>query len=154
MVGYRADEMNKCLFLTPGDITIMQRHHPSSRLGRRQRSVMILGLLLSAAFFSAALMAEADGPDHFRVVKVTEGDVLNLRAEPAATARKVGEIPPNASCLRNLDCRGGLTLKEFSTLNPEQRAERERQNPRWCKVEYRGMTGWVAGQFLAEGGCP
>lgn len=118
----------------------------------RPSAVAILGLLLAAAFFSADLLAEADGPDHFQVVKVAEGAVLNLRAEPKATARKVGEIPPHASCLRNLGCQGGLSYQEFSTLDPAQRAERE--HPRWCKVEYRGMTGWVAGRFLAEGGCP
>ena len=96
---------------------------------------------------------EADGPDWFRVVDVAADDVLNIRAEPSAGSEKLGSIPPGSDCVRNLGCRGGLTLEEFTTLTPEQQAARLRENPRWCKVEYEGATGWVAGRYLAEGGC-
>jgi len=98
-------------------------------------------------------LAEADGPDYYRVVNVAENDVLNIRAQPTAKAPKIGEIPAGADCVRNLGCRGGLTLHEFSTLSEAQKAERLRQNPRWCQVEYRGISGWVAGRYLAEGSC-
>ena len=98
--------------------------------------------------------AEADGPDHFRVTGVTANDVLNLRAAPNPRAAKVGVIPPKANCVRNLGCRGGLSFREYSTLTPAQRQQRSRQNPRWCRVEHLGVTGWVAGRFLAEGSCP
>jgi hypothetical protein len=79
--------------------------------------------------------------------------VLNIRAEPSASARKIGEIPPDGSCIRNLGCKGGLTFEEFTNLSPEEKALRARENPRWCKVEYRGVTGWVAGRYLTEGDC-
>ena len=54
---------------------------------------------------------------------------------------------------RNLGCRGGLTYEEFTTLSPKEKAQRSRENPRWCRVEYQGITGWVAGRYLAEGDC-
>jgi hypothetical protein len=55
--------------------------------------------------------------------------------------------------VRNLGCQGGLTFQEFSTLNQAEQAERLKQNPRWCQIEYQGITGWVAGRYLVEGGC-
>jgi uncharacterized protein YraI len=106
------------------------------------------------AFGNAVAFATADGPDHFAVRGVAAGDVLNIRAGPDAGKGKLGQIPPGASCIRNLGCQGGLSYQEFSTLSPEQRLQRERENPRWCRVEYRGVTGWVAGRYLAEGSCP
>lgn len=63
------------------------------------------------------------------------------------------ETPPDGACIRNLGCRGGLTFQEFTELSPVARKQRERQNPRWCQVEYRGVTGWVAGRYLAEDDC-
>ena len=108
-------------------------------------AVLVLG--------SAAAFATADGPDHFAVRGVAAADVLNIRAGPDAGARKLGRIPSGASCIRNLGCQGGLSYQEFSTLSPEQRQQRERESPRWCRVEYRGVTGWVAGRYLAEGSC-
>lgn len=102
---------------------------------------------------SGRLLAEADGPDYYAVRGVAQGDVLNIRAEPDPHARKVGEIPPHGTCIRNLGCRGGLTFEEFSTLSNGEKERRARENPRWCKVEYQGVTGWVAGRYLAEGNC-
>lgn len=98
--------------------------------------------------------AEADGPNHFRITGVAGNDVINLRAAPSSKATKVGAIPPQANCVVNLGCQGGLSFHEYSTLNHAQQKERLRQHPRWCRVEYRGLTGWVAGRFLTEGNCP
>jgi uncharacterized protein YraI len=114
-----------------------------------------LALLVIACLVarSGQALAEADGPDYYRVVNVAQNDVLNIRSQPTAKAPKIGEIPAGADCVRNLGCRGGLTLHEFSTLSEAQKAERLRQNPRWCQVEYRGISGWVAGRYLAEGSC-
>ncbi len=114
-------------------------------------AALLAGLLLTVG--SGAPRAEADGPDYYAVRGVAQGDVLNMRAEPAPHALKVGEIPPHGTCIRNLGCRGGLTLAEFSTLSPAEQERRAREHPRWCKVEYQGVTGWVAGRYLAEGDC-
>jgi uncharacterized protein YraI len=108
---------------------------------------------VAAGLGSAAASADADGPDFYAVHGVAHGDVLNIRTEPDPHAPKVGEIPPEGTCVRNLGCRGGLTFKEFTELSPEQKKQRERENPRWCKVEYRGVTGWVNAHYLREGDC-
>lgn len=112
------------------------------------------GSLVAALLSGAALVgATADGPDFFRVTAVAENDVLNVRIEPDPQATKIGEILPDGTCLRNLGCRGGLTLQESTELSEEQKAKRLKENPRWCKVEYRGVEGWVAGRYLQEGAC-
>lgn len=102
---------------------------------------------------AGAVRGEADGPDFYAVRGVAKGDVLNIRAAPDPRAPKVGEIPPDGTCLRNLGCQGGLSFDEFSTLSPAAKARREQENPRWCKVEYQGVTGWVAGRYLSEDDC-
>lgn len=106
------------------------------------------------AVCSSVSHATADGPDHFSVRGIAAGDALNIRAEPNPKAAKLGAIPPGASCIRNLGCQGGLSYQEFSTLSKEQQQQRLRDNPRWCRIEWRGITGWVAGRYLAEEDCP
>jgi hypothetical protein len=117
----------------------------------------VSGLLCTAAaallLTTGSAWATADGPDFYRVTGITGDDVLNIRAEPDAHARKIGEIPPAGTCVRNLGCRGGLTFQEFTNLSEAQKAERLKENPRWCKVEYQGVQGWVSGRFLQEGAC-
>jgi uncharacterized protein YraI len=102
---------------------------------------------------SATAGAEADGPDFYAVTGVAADDVLNIRAHPDPHAAKLGEIPPNGTCVRNLGCRGGLTFEEFTELSEAQKARRLKENPRWCKIEFKGTTGWVAGRYLMEGTC-
>lgn len=104
-------------------------------------------------FAAASASATADGPDFFVVRDVSADSALNIRATPSMTTRKVGSIAPNATCIRNLGCRGGLTLQEFTTLSPEQQQQRQRDNPRWCRIEYQGVSGWAAGHYLGEGAC-
>lgn len=113
---------------------------------------LVVGLAMGLG--SGAASADADGPDFYAVRGVASDDVLNIRVKPNPRARKVGEIPPDGACIRNLGCRGGLSFQEFTELSPAERKQRERENPRWCKVQYRGITGWVAGRYLAEDDCP
>ena len=115
----------------------------------RQR--LAAALLLVAPL---AASATADGPDYYRVRGVSPGSALNLRAEPSIGAPRIARIPADAQCVRNLGCRGGLTFEEFTTLSPAERERRERENPRWCNVEYEGRVGWAAARYLAEGDCP
>ncbi len=115
-------------------------------------AVSAAGPLLAA--LAGPVLAEADGPDYYRVTGVGPDDVLNIRAEPNPNAEKMGEIPPDGNCIRNLGCRGGLTFAEYSSLSPDEQAARIAEHPRWCRIEYQGITGWAAGPYLAEGDCP
>ena len=121
---------------------------PITKLNR-----LILIALLMAVLCSGA-GAEADGPDFWRVTGVADGDSLNIRAQSNVRSAIVGAIPPNGSCIANRGCQGGLSFQEFTTLSQSEQAKRLKKNPRWRRIEYQGLTGWVAGRFLAEGGCP
>lgn len=117
----------------------------------RSASVLILGcVLLTTASIASA---EADGPDYWQVKGVDKDDVLNIREQADPHSKKIGEIPPDGTCIKNLGCVGGLTFEEFTTLSEEEKAKIEHERPRWCKVEHDGTTGWVAGRYLTEGSC-
>jgi hypothetical protein len=117
------------------------------------RSMVAVLVGLAAGLGPVPACATADGPDFYAVRGVAQGDVLNVRAEPNPRARKLGEIPHDGTCIRNLGCKGGLTYGEFSELSPEQQKKRLRANPRWCRVEFEGLTGWVAARYLGEDTC-
>ena len=118
------------------------------------RKTLLTSIAIAAVALSpGAARATADGPDFYQLTGVVAGDALNVRAEPDPNAPKIGEIPPDGKCIRNLGCKGGLTFQEFTELTADQQAKRLKENPRWCKVEYEGITGWVAGRYLQEGTC-
>jgi len=76
-----------------------------------------------------------------------------MRSNAGYTAPKIGEIPYDAQCIKNMGCKGGLTYQEFTTLSEAEKQQIIRQRPRWCRVSYQGTTGWVAGRYLQEGSC-
>jgi hypothetical protein len=114
-----------------------------------RRCFLCLWILLSAP----VVLAEADGPDHWQVHGVQSGDVLNIRQDPDWKSPKVGEIPPDGTCIKNLKCIGGLTFAEFTSLSEAQKNKILQERPRWCYIEYEGIKGWVAGRYLREGFC-
>ena len=100
------------------------------------------------------IFATADGPDYWKVQKVRSNDVLNMRVEPNWQSNKVGEIPYNGTCLKTLECVGGLTFEEFTTLSEAEQKKIMKKRPRWCKVKFKDTTGWVSGKYLTEGQDP
>jgi hypothetical protein len=102
---------------------------------------------------SPSSYAEADGPDFWQVRDVAKNDVLNVRRYADFRAPKTGEIPPDAQCIINRGCKGGLTYHEFTTLSEAEKRRILKQRPRWCRVSYQGLTGWVAGRYLQEAAC-
>lgn len=104
----------------------------------------------AAIFVSAQARADADGPDYYDVRGVRAGSALRLRAEPDSGAAILARIPSDGVCLQNRGCVGGLTFEEFTSLPEDARREIERTRPRWCKVRYSGVEGWVAGRFVRE----
>jgi len=97
-------------------------------------------------------IADASGPDFFRVTGVAADDVLNIREAPDAGSAKIGEIPPEGDGIRNLGCQGGLGFAEWQGASASEREAAARS--RWCRIDYQGIEGWVAGRFLAEGTRP
>ena len=111
---------------------------------------LMIGLI---AMMSTNVHADADGPDHWEVFGVEAGDVLNIRQEPKGSSAKIGEIPPDGTCVKNIRCVGGLTFEEFTTLSEAEKNQIKKKRPRWCYIEYKGIKGWVAGRYLREGFC-
>ena len=106
---------------------------------------MLVGLI-----FAGSAIAE---PDFYTVRpdSVRAGAILILREKPKVRhSKRLGGVPYNADCLRNLGCQGGLSADEAAKLSPANQARRSRKSPRWCQVEYNGMTGWIQGRFLSE----
>jgi uncharacterized protein YraI len=122
----------------------------SMQPGRMHYQFLFVALLV---LLSGNAVAEADGPDYYRVRNVSGGDTLHIRAGPHPDASRLGEIPPDGECIRNLGCQGGLTYQEFTTLSKEQQAQRLKEHPRWCRIGYKNIVGWVAGRYLAESSC-
>jgi hypothetical protein len=112
--------------------------------------ILMLLLLVSA---TQSARAEADGPDYWQVYGVAADDVLNIRQAPNWKSPKIGEIPPDGQCLKNIMCVGGLTLEEFTNLSEAEKEKILQERPRWCYIEYRGIKGWVSGRYLREGFC-
>jgi hypothetical protein len=107
-------------------------------------------LMLAGLIFAGSAVAE---PDFYKVRpdSVRAGATLILREHPKVRhSKRLGGVPYNADCLRNLGCQGGLSADEAAKLSPANQARRSRQSPRWCQVEYNGMTGWIQGRFLDE----
>jgi len=98
---------------------------------------------LILALNPGAASADADGPDFFEARNVAKNDVLNIRAEPNPRAAKVGKIPPDGTCIRNLGCRGGLTFREFNELSPSERKRRERERW-WLRTANAGAASSLA----------
>jgi hypothetical protein len=111
-------------------------------------------LMLVGLIFTGSAVAE---PDFYKVRpdSLRAGATLILREHPKVRhSKKLGGVPYNADCIRNLGCQGGLSADEAAKLSPANQARRSRRSPRWCQIEYNGMTGWIQGRFLSESPTP
>lgn len=85
-------------------------------------------------------------PAFWAVTGVRSDDALNLRDVPNADSKSLARIPFNARGLKHLGCRRNeMPFEDWVKLNKEARKSALMQ---WCRVEYRGQQGWVAGRFL------
>jgi hypothetical protein len=98
----------------------------AGRIGR------LLGLAL---LFAAPAQGQPAEPESFVIGGVSATGRVNLRAEPAVTARLLARLP-NGTRLRGLGCR-------------------EVEGEGWCRVEpAEGPSGWVSARFLRAPGAP
>lgn len=103
-------------------------------------------LIVAGIILGAATASPEEETDRFTVTGVASSDVLHVRDVPSADSRSIGTIPPTAHGLRNLGClRKQLSLDDWMRMTSVQRAD---ANILWCRVEYKGTVGWVAGRFL------
>ena len=96
----------------------------AASLSRPLRWLAALGLALWGA-----VVAAQDLPARFTVTGVSAGDVLNVRAEPSASARIVATLAP------------GSTGVEVVQLSPDRRGG---------LMPFREGAGWVSMRFLAR----
>jgi hypothetical protein len=106
--------------------------------------IALTALALAGPTFVVA--EESLTPHSWAVTGVRSDDVLHLRDVPSADSRSLARIPSNARGLKNLGCRRNQPpMDQWVRMSQEQRAL---ALTRWCRVEYRGMQGWVAGRYL------
>jgi hypothetical protein len=117
---------------------------------RRGGAAIALLAVLICLWPVRAAQATADGPDYYQPRGVAAGTTIPLQAAPRSDAPVLGRIGSAAICLRSLGCQGGLSLEEYASLSEAARQQRLALNPRWCKVAYQGIVGWVPGNKLAE----
>lgn len=108
-----------------------------------------LGLVLAACIGSGiggGIGGAGDAPRFWAVTGVQSGDVLNLRDVPHGDSKKLAGIPPETRGLKHLGCiTPEPSLDRWMIMTESERANAKLQ---WCRVEYRGIEGWVAARFL------
>jgi hypothetical protein len=111
-------------------------------------------LLILAGLGAAAVAQEQpqtldsfnEMPAYWAVTGVRSNDVLHLRDVPSADSKSLAGIPFNAKGLKHLGCRRNeMPFEDWVKLNKEARRAALMQ---WCRVEYKGKQGWVAGRYL------
>jgi hypothetical protein len=105
-----------------------------------------LGGAAGAQEASQTLESFSEMPAYWAVAGVRSDDVLHLRDVPSADSKSLARIPFNARGLKHLGCRRNeMPFEDWVKLNKEARKSALMQ---WCRVEYKGQQGWVAGRFL------
>jgi len=105
-----------------------------------------LGAAAGAQEQPQTLDSFSEMPAYWAVTGVRSNDVLHLRDVPSADSKSLAGIPFNAKGLKHLGCRRNeMPFEDWVKLNKEARKASLMQ---WCRVEYNGQQGWVAGRFL------
>jgi hypothetical protein len=105
----------------------------------------------NAASAAEETMPVNDGPPVLLAVTgVRSDDVLHLRDVPSADSKSLADIPPNARGLKKIGCmRVQLSMDRYMYMSKE---ERNYAQAPWCRVEYKGLQGWVSARYVKEEG--
>jgi len=106
-----------------------------------------LAVLVASVALVGSAVAEADGPDAWRVVDVAPDDTLNARMGPGTEYKVIGTFAHDARGLLQITCVPLLSGGIYFTLTE---AERENLPPRWCLMQspdFR-VKGWVSQRYL------
>src|ERR1700752_5005912 len=110
--------------------------------------IVVAAVLCCGSDVIAAAQEEEEvraSPSFWAVTGVAPDDVLHLRDVPSADSKSLADIPFNARGLKNFGCRRGqLPFDQWARMDGGQRRA---ANTKWCRVEFRGKQGWVAGRF-------
>lgn len=95
---------------------------------------MTNGVLFGRVFVAVSLLLPAcvvsfdaaHAADRWRIVEINPEGRVHLRQQATSRSRILAYIPGNARGLKQLGCSG-----------------------KWCKIEFRGKTGWVFKRYLA-----
>jgi hypothetical protein len=117
---------------------------------RATRAIGIAAAMLATTLPGHALSQDqyTPTPPFWAVTGVGANDVLHLRDVPSAESKSLAGIPPSARGLKNLGCRRNEPPLEVWMRMSE--AQRKLAATQWCRVEYQGKQGWVAGRFLKK----
>lgn len=109
--------------------------------------------IVIALALPAVALAQADEPQKYWAVSgVASNDVLHMRDVPNADSKSVASIPYNARGLKHLGClKNQPDFDRWVSMTKEQRRDATLE---WCRVEYNGKQGWVAGRFLKPDAAP
>lgn len=107
-------------------------------------------LLVGTSLLGNPASAQESEPRYWDVSGVAPEDSLIVHSGGSVQSPVVGLLPADAICLKNLGCRGGLTQKEYQSMNEEQRQAVLRKRPRWCQISFGNRRGWVAQKFLVQ----
>jgi SH3 domain-containing protein len=119
----------------------------TASLGAAALSILAgLGVAAGAEERPQSLEQFNEMPAFWAVTGVRSDDVLHLRDVPSADSKSLAGIPYNAHGLKHLGCRRNeMPFEDWIKLSKEARKAALMQ---WCRVEYKGQQGWVAGRFL------
>ncbi len=107
-------------------------------------------LFLFACFLPFSALAEADGPDAWRVTGVASDDTLNVRVGPSIDYMVLDTLPYNARALQIGTCVPTVTREQYFALTEAQQLALN-DLPAWCVViEDGAQLGWVNRRFLTE----
>jgi hypothetical protein len=107
--------------------------------------VLAAGLSVATAPLSLTASAETDDPEYFRV-NMKPGSTLNVRKDPSLKAKKIGALTAETNGIVNLGCHVGMPYLEWRNSTTAIRKVETRR--KWCNIQYNGMVGWTAGQYL------
>jgi hypothetical protein len=114
-----------------------------------KRAALVLAALSTVGLAPAASIAQhTPRPAFWAVTGVRSDDVLHLRDMPSAESKSLAGIPAHARGLKNLGCRRNEpSLEQWTRMS---KAQREVPATQWCRVDYQGKQGWVAGRYLRK----
>ncbi|RMA44147.1 SH3 domain-containing protein [Rhodophyticola porphyridii] len=109
--------------------------------------------LAAISTLASPVVAEADGPDGWRVSGVSANDVLNARAGPGIGYQVLETLPHEARALVQVVCVPTITREQFFALSEAQQSAWGAGQSRWCLVGWNGrQIGWVNARYLTEDG--